>query len=70
MSNMYSKIRDIAIDNWDTRMTFSELADLIDVNSAWHAGQQVKRAWDYFSNRGDTYACSAISRVFWSKNQC
>ena len=66
---LYDKIGQIACDNWDCRWTFQDLADELGLNSAWHAGQQVERAWHYFARRGETYICSAISRVFWSKNR-
>lgn len=67
MSTMYYRIKEIAIDHWDDRMTFGELAEELGLPSPWHAGQQIKRAWDFFKRRGDTYACAAISRVFWSQ---
>lgn len=65
--SMYEQIGQIAWDNWDRRISFGELADMLELPSPWHAGQQVKRAWDYFERRGDAGTCSAISRVFWSK---
>ena len=68
--SMYERIGQIARDNWGCRWSFGELADELGLNSAWHAGQQVDRAWHYFNRRGDTYTCSAISRVFWSKVRC
>ena len=67
--SMYERIKEIAQDNWDNRMSFGELSDELGLNSPWHAGQQVQRAWDYFNRRGDTGACAAISRVFWSKDK-
>lgn len=67
-SGMYEEIGRIARQNWNSTISFGELAEMIGVNSAWHAGQQVQRAWDYFDNRGDSATCSAISRVFRGKN--
>ena len=65
--NMYERIGKIAHDNWDQRISFGELAAMLNLPKPWHAGQQVERAWHYFERRGDTGTCSAISRVFWSK---
>ena len=70
MSDMYERIKELAQENWNSRRSFRWLADQLDLNSPWHAGQQVKRAWDYFNRRGDTGACAAISRVFWSETNC
>lgn len=68
---MYEDIADIAEENWSERMSFAELADELGFEGrsrAFRAGQQVKRAWDYFDRRGETGKCAAISRVFWSQN--
>ena len=67
---MYEKIGQIARDNWNCRWSFADLANELHLNSPWHAGQRVERAWDYFNRRAETYTCSAISRVFWSKDRC
>lgn len=67
---MCEEIGEIARSNWNNRWTFDELADELGLGSAWHAGQQVGRAWRYFKLRGDSYTCAAISRVFWSKSRC
>ncbi len=67
-SGMYEEIGRIARQNWNSVITFGELAEMIGVNSAWHAGQQVECAWRYFDRRGDTRTCAAISRVFHGKN--
>ena len=62
----HESIRDLAIELWDNRarMTFSELADELGFDSAWHAGQAVTNAWRFFDKRDDSYACSAILRAF------
>jgi len=62
----HEPIRDLAINLWDNRkrMTFSKLADELGFNSAWDASCAVMNAWRFFNKRGDSYACSAISRAF------
>ena len=65
---MCERIGQIARDNWDSRISYSELAKMLGLPSAWHAGQQIGRAWRYFDKRGDTNTCAAISRVFWSQD--
>ena len=67
--SMCEQIGQIARDNWDTPMSFGTLAEILGLPSAWHAGQQVGRAWRYFDKRGDTATCAAISRVFWREDQ-
>lgn len=63
---MCEEIGEIARSNWNNRWTFEDLAGEQGLESAWHAGQQIGRAWRYFKSRGDSYTCAAISRVFWS----
>ena len=62
-------IKNLAIVLWSnrTRMTFSELADELGLDSAWHAGKAVTNAWRFFEKRGDSRACAVISRSFHRK---
>ena len=62
----HEAIRDLAINLWDNRerMTFSELADKLGFDSAWHAGRAVTNASRYYAKRNDSKACSAIARAF------
>ena len=65
-------IKNLAIELWDnrTRMTFSELADELGLDSAWHAGKAVTNAWRFFKKRGDSRACAAITRSFHRNGEC
>lgn len=65
-------IKNLAIELWDnrTRMTFSELADVLGFDSAWHAGKAVTNAWRFFEKRDDSRACAAISRSFHRNGEC
>ena len=59
-------IRDLAIELWDNRarMTFSELADELGFDSAWHASRVVTNVWRHYDKRSDSKACAAITRAF------
>lgn len=65
-------IKNLAIELWDNRarMTFSELADELGFDSAWHAGQAVTNAWRFFEKRRDSRACAAITRSFHRNGEC
>ena len=65
-------IKNLAIELWDNRarMTFSDLADELGFDSAWHAGQAVTNAWRFFNKRGDSRACAAITRSFHRNGEC
>ena len=65
-SDIHESIRELAINLWDSRerMTFSELADELGFDSAWHAGRAVTNAWRYYDKRNDSKTCAAITRAF------
>lgn len=62
--SMLERIGQIACDNWNSIISWEELAEMLGLSSASLAGQQIGRAWHYFDRRGDTSTCAAISRVF------
>lgn len=72
---MFETIKSIAIDLWDNdaRMSFAELAEELGFygrNAPRRAGQAVQNAWNFYDDRGDSRACSAISRAFWRQGRC